>query len=900
MEALRDIAAMEPEAALAKLNSAPTGLTEAEAGERLRTIGPNAIHTHHFTIFGLLLRQLKNPILILLAVAAAIAGSLGDAGNASVIAVILTLSVGLGLSTEYRAERASADLQTRNTHRATVVRAGSARMIDVTQLVPGDLVQLSLGAVIPADLRLTSVADLECDESILTGESLPVAKAAGVLPASADELSNCALMGTVVRSGSGIGVVVRTGGATEFGQIAQSLSTNVPETDFQRGLRRFSLFLLWVAVGQAVLIVGVNWALGKNLIENVLFALAIAVGMTPQLLPAVVSTALALGSRQLAKNGVLVKRLVSIEDLGDLDVLLTDKTGTLTAGAVAFESAVDFGAGGTQANTTEQASATQYGINNTLRLGLLATDADYAVAAGNTAGLNPLDAALWSTEVATSAAKQGFPKRLDAIAFDHERRIASALIVAADGPLLVSKGSPEDIMSRCQNVSEAQQNALTELYNQGKRVVAVASKSMPASSATITPADENGLTLTGLLSFADPAKPDVQDSLTQLAELGIDVKIATGDSAEVAVTVCKQVGIEVAGVLTGRQLDDLSDAELAGQVGDTTIFARVSPEQKARILRALRASGKAVGFLGDGVNDAIALHDADVGISVDSATDVAKDAADVVLLEKDLGVLATGVRQGRRVFSNTMKYVLMGTSSDFGNNISAAIGSMILPFLPMAPSQLLLQALLYDSSQLAIPTDRVDAEQTARPSHWRIAFIGRFMIVFGLASSIFDFATFGLMAFGFHAKVNEFQTGWFVESLATATLIVFAIRTRRVPFLRSRPSLQLIASVLSVVAIGVIITYLPLGGVIGFTALPAPFFLALVAMIVIYLVIVEVAKKVMFGWGTSRSKRLAKVAGGQLMGGATSGLVPSSNPRSHGHRVHRRAAKFVAAGKPKR
>ncbi len=819
---LAELAGLTPEDALTKLEAQATGLTSAEAHDRLAEYGPNEIKTKKLTIFGLLLRQFKNPILILLAGAGALSGVLGDAANATTLGFILAMSVTLSLSTEYRAERASEDLKSRATRHATVLRDGSPMQLDVSRLVPGDVVRLAVGSIIPADLRLIQTSDLECDESIITGESMPVDKDAN----STDVAINSALMGTVVRAGTATGVVVRTGSETEFGVIAARLADRVPETDFQKGLRRYSVFLLRIAIVQAVLIIGVNALLGRNVIEAILFALALAVGMTPQLLPAVVSTAMAMGSKQLAKSGVLIKRLVSIEDLGDLDVLMTDKTGTLTAGAVAFDKPV------------------QFGDLDVRLLGMLASDVDYSQALQTTAGMNPLDAALWSAADAATVFDRS-AARQDSLAFDHNRRIASSLVTLKGASLLVSKGSPEDLMARCVGVTQAQKEQLQALYLQGARVIAVASKPLTKSSH-LAPADESGLELQGYLSFADPIKVDVQTSLEALAALGIEVKIATGDSAEVAATVCSRVGINVLGSLTGTQIEALDDAALAEAVKHTTVFARVSPEQKARILRAIRAGGNSVGFLGDGVNDAIALHDADVGISVDSATDVAKDAADVVLLEKDLGVLATGVRQGRRVFNNTMKYVLMQTSSDFGNMISAAIGSVILPFLPMAPNQVLLQDLMYDSSQLTIPSDNVDIEQTAKPSHWRIEFIRKFMIIFGLASSIFDFATFALMMFGFHAKAEEFQTGWFVESLATATLIVFAIRTRRVPFFRSRPSGQLVASVLFIFGLGCAVTYLPIGGWFGFVPLPAPFFLALLGMVLAYLLVVEVAKKILF------------------------------------------------------
>lgn len=845
MQTLSEAAASQP--------AQTDGLSTTEAQRRLAEFGPNAIHAHRFTIFGLLLRQFKNPILILLSVAAALSATLGDHGNALTIAVILAVSVLLSLNTEYRAEKASADLQKRATHSCAVKRDGGFIQVEVTQLVPGDLVRLTLGAVVPADLRLVEVQDLEIDESIVTGESMPVSKSSDV----GDPTENCALMGTVVRAGSGLGLVVRTGGSTEFGEIAKRLSEQVPETDFQRGLRQFSVFLLRIAIVMAVLVVGVNALLHRNVIDSVLFALALAVGLTPQLLPAIVSTALALGSRQLAKFGVLVKRLVSIEDLGDMDVLLTDKTGTLTEGAVAFQ---------------EELALSDRPV---AVLALFATDADYTQASKSTAGLNPLDAALWSSAELLATANP-LPQKLDAIAFDHNRRIASVLLEFGGERLLVAKGSPEDLLARCRQVGPTVQKQLDTLYSTGARVVAVASKPMPAAR-TIKLDDERDLRLDGFVTFADPIKPDVRKSLAALAALGIQVKIATGDSAQVAQAVCRSVGLAAETALTGTEIDNLDDASLASAVEAHGIFARVSPEQKARILRALRANGKAIGFLGDGVNDAIALHDADVGISVDSAADVAKDAADVVLLEKDLGVLAAGVRHGRRVFSNTMKYVLMGTAGDFGNMISAAIGSMILPFLPMLPSQVLLQDLLYDSSQLTIPVDRVDAEQVARPSHWRIAFIRKFMIVFGLASSIFDFATFGLMLWGFNAKASEFQTGWFVESLASATLIVFAVRTRRVPFLRSRPSWALAGSVLTVVAIGIGLTYSQVGVWFGFSALPLPFFGALLGMIAAYLVVVEVAK-----W------RLFKAD--KNLDGAPR---PNLHVRDHSHRVNRRAAKFA-------
>ncbi len=850
--------------ALTELGSNTAGLSNAEAAARLMTVGPNAVRTHRARALTVLLRQVRNPILILLTATVVVSLYLGDAGNSLVVIAILVLSVGLGFITEYRAERASEALHSRMTHRATVVRSGRPHECDVTTIVPGDIVQLRLGSIVPADLRLLECRDLECDESIITGESLPVPKDTEVLAEAngLSSLTNCALMGTVVRTGSACGVVVATGARTEFGRIALSLGSKQPQTDFQRGLQRFSVFLLSIALGLTTLIFVANLVLQRPPIESLMFSLAIAIGMTPQLLPAVVSTGLALGSRRLAKAGVLVKRLVSIEDLGDIDVLVTDKTGTLTAGKLTFRRAVSLGS------------------QDALELGLWATDTEFDRPADELEGLSALDAALWSQSGPHSETLRG-ASRLDLVAFDHQRRMASALIRRPDGStFLACKGSAEDVLARCARVPEEAQKELVRWYSEGARVIAVATRTLSAGTTSVTAADETDLEFQGLIVFTDPPKDGVAHSLAELSRLGIELKIATGDSAAVTETVCRALGLTMGETLTGEQLDDLTDDELGARVVGAGIFARVSPEQKARILRLLRREGTAVGFLGDGVNDAIALHDAEVGISVDSATDVAKEAADIVLMRKDLSVVADAVRQGRRVFSNTMKYVMMGTSGDFGNMFSAAIGSITLNFLPMLAGQVLLNDLLYDASQLAIPGDRVDKEQIARPSHWNIGLVRKFMFLFGPISSILDFATFGLMIWVFHASQSEFRSGWFVQSLATETLIVFAVRTRRVPFFRSRPSAGLIAAVLTVLAIGCYLPYSPLSAALGFVALPAPFFAALVGMIVIYLVAVEVAKRYFF-------EHLARVEP----------TKPPVRSRSESHRIGRRAAPFSTASR---
>jgi Mg2+-importing ATPase len=837
------------------LDSSAAGLSSAEASARLVRHGPNAVRTHHVNALAVLGRQLRSAVLILLAGTAVVSYFLGDSMQAVIIGVILVASIGLGFVNEYRAEHAAAELHGRVHHNALVRRDSKFVTVNVTDLVPGDVVRLSLGEAVPADVRLIDVSGLECDEGILTGESTGSEKSPQPVPAGTElaESTDLAFMGTIVSAGQGTGVVYATGKNAEFGRIAAGLDKRQPETDFQVGLRRFSYLLLQVAIALMVVILASNLLLHKPIIDSVLFSLAIAVGITPQLLPAVVSTSLATGSRQLAKSKVLVKRLVCIEDLGDIDILITDKTGTLTEGRIRLVDAID--PAGAHAEPVR-------------RLGLLATDVEPESGA---VSANPLDAALWETPQAQQLVG-GAVRRVAILPFDHERRATSVLVDDAGKRVLVVKGAPERVLARCDGAAAATEDTLAALFAAGRRVVAVAVK--PAAElTTVTADDERDLTLAGFLVFADEPKPAARQSLAQLAELGIELKIATGDNPRVAEKVCADLGLASKGTVTGAELESFDDDAFADVAQNRTIFARISPEQKARLIVSLRRNRRSVGFLGDGVNDALALHAADVGISVDSATDVAKDAADVVLLEKDLGVLATGVAEGRRIFANTIKYVLMGTSSNFGNMFSAAAASALLPFLPMLPSQILLNNLLYDSSQLAIPTDRVDEEQLQAPSHWNVAFIRRFMLIFGPISSLFDFLTFGLMLGVLHAGAIEFRTGWFVESLATQTLIIFAIRTRKVPFFRSRPSALLTVTSLTVVAIGVLLTISPLAHTLGFTTLPWQFFAVLGGFVVIYLILVELTKVMFY----AEPIRLA----GQ-----------PQRTRGHAHRIRRRAARF--------
>jgi P-type Mg2+ transporter len=824
---------MPADAVLRGLDGTEAGLSAPEAARRLARYGPNAVSSHRARLLPVLWHQLRSPLLGLLLAAAAASYFVGERTDAVIIGVIVALSVGLGLVNEYRAEKAAEALHSQIRHQALVVRDGRETAIDVTDLVPGDVLQLQLGDIVPADIRLLACSGLECEESVLTGESLPVEKdPAPVAPnAPLAELVNCALMGTVVHSGSARGVVVSTGAATRFGRIAAGLATRPTETEFQVGLRRFSMLLVYVAGALTTSIFVINVALHKPVIDALLFSLAIAVGITPQLLPAVVSTSLAAGSRRMARRKVLVKRLVCIEDLGNIDTAFTDKTGTLTQGRISFMRAV-----GVEGKPSDVP----------LRWGLLGTEA--TVEDGRAVGGNPLDMALWESPAAHAvrSALTGY-QRLATVPFDHDRRMVSVLVRAADGTQsLVTKGAPETVLQRCTDVPHSAEAALAAEFAAGNRVVAVATRAAPGVSA-VTADDEHDMHLAGLLVFLDPPKHDAAAALGRLAGLGVTVKIVTGDNPAVAAKVCRDLGLPVMGVLNGTEIDRLDDAGLAKAIIASTVFARVSPEHKARIVRVQRRTGGDVAFLGDGVNDALALHAADVGISVESATDVAKDAADVILLEKDLGVLADGVVEGRRIFANTIKYVLMGTSSNFGNMFSAAGASLFLKFLPMLPSQILLNNLLYDTSQLAIPTDNVDEEQLHRPAHWDIGFIRRFMICFGPISSVFDFATFAVMLWVFHSGPAQFRSGWFVESLATQTLVIFAIRTRRIPFFRSHPSLPLTLAALGVVCVGALLPASPIAATLGFQPLPAGFFAALVLMVVCYLVLIEVGKRLFYG-----------------------------------------------------
>jgi Mg2+-importing ATPase len=860
---LRDAATVPVEDVLARLDTSAGGLDVAEADRRRVRDGANVLGEHRVTAVAILVRQLRNPLLILLVGASAVSIATGDATGGVIIVAIVLLSVLLGFVNEYRTERAVTALHANVERTTTVRRGGVDRRLPITELVVGDIIELRVGDVVAADVRLIEANGLECDEAILTGEAAPSHKT--VEPAehldSPVDLPSCAFMGTIVHRGSGLAVVVATGASTSFGGIVTGLGEQQAVTAFQTGLRDFSKLLVRVAAVLTIGIFVVNVALSRPFLEALLFSLAIAIGITPQLLPAIVSVSMATGSRRLARKQVLVKRLVTIEDLGNVEVLFTDKTGTLTDGAISFERALD---------------ASGRDAPGLLALGQLCNEATRDADGGWNG--NDLDVAL------KAAAAHGGPDRgivredrvLASLPFDHDRQLASVLVVdRSDGARIVTKGAPEAVLARCGGDLSEARSVVEGLFAEGARVIAVATRAMPGRHSC-TEADEHDLDLRGFFAFSDPPKADAAAAVGRLARLGVEVKVITGDNGTVAVHVCDSLGIDQRGVLTGSDLDGLDDPALAAAIPGTSVFARVGPDQKARIIKVAGGRGVDVAFLGDGVNDAVALHAADVGISVDSARDVAKDAADIVLLDKDLGVIADGIVEGRRTFANTMKYVLMATSSNFGNMFSAAGASSFLPFLPMLPSQILLNNLLYDVGQLAIPSDDVDEEVLARPAAWDLTFVRRFMWVFGPVSSLFDFATFGVMLLVLHAGHDEFRSGWFIESLATQTLVVFLIRTRRVPFVRSRPSLAMVVLPVTAAAIGVFLPFSPFGRTLGFTTLPATFFMILMAMIATYLVLVELVKQRFY-----RSR--------------PSAAEPRRVDPQHRHRrhLHRRAAPFV-------
>ncbi len=810
-------------------SATPVGLTSAEAAAALRRCGPNEIETgQRVRLLREGLGMLGNPLVLILLVAAVISGLLGEIVDAIIIVGIVLLSVALDFIQVYRSQQAANRLKTMIAATAAVWRDGQLVKVAVRDIVPGDVLELRAGDLLPADGRLLSHQPVSVDEAALTGESLPINKRGGTENEKAAEL----FAGTAVVSGAGQVLVTATGGQTQFGAIAHSLVEKAPATEFERGQRSFAFIISRTVVGLVLFVFLANIVRHQDPLQSFLFALALAVGLTPEFLPMITTVTLSEGAQRMANEKVIVRRLEAMENLGNMDILCSDKTGTLTRGSVTVQAQVD--AWGHTAPRVLRWAA----INSSLETGMQ----------------NMLDAAILEAAAPDREAISAY-RKLAEIPFDFERRRVSVVALGADGAMLVTKGAPEAVVALCtsaeapdgptpmsDDVRQQAVNTLAGLSRTGYHVLGIAQKPISSDTRLLTPADEKDLVLAGFVAFLDPPDPSAAATLARLAATGISLKILSGDSDLVTRTICEQVGLRHERVVLGSELDSMSDAALFAVVEQVDAFARVSPAQKNRIIRTLKRRNHVVGYLGDGINDAPSLHAADVGISVSNGVEVAKAAADIILLEKSLAVLERGVAEGRKSFGNITKYVLMGTSSNFGNMLSMALSSAVLPFLPMLPHQILLNNFLYDMSQLTIPTDNVDVSYTARPRKWDTALIQRFMFALGPISSMFDFLTFGLMLVVFQAGPEVFRAGWFIESLSTQTLVIFVIRTAGNPF-KSRPSTPLVLSVLGGVAGAFVLVLSPLGRPLGFGALPPAFFPALAVMVVSYLAIVEIVKR---------------------------------------------------------
>ncbi len=832
--------------------TATAGLTPQEAAARLDQFGPNEpTATQHHSFLSDLLHAFSNPLVLILVIAAIISGFMGEAVDAGIIGVIVLLSAAIDVTQSYRSQRAMERLRDQVAPTASVLRGGEWKEIRRHDVVPGDIVRLSAGDLVPADARLLEARDLYVQQAALTGESLPCEKEATGEPASAKaEARNMVFLGTSVVSGTATAEVVATGPRTAFGDIAARLAARPEETAFDRGLRNFSQFLARTVLFLVIFLIVASILRHRDAFQSLLFAVALAVGLTPEFLPMITSVTLSKGAVAMARKKVIVKHLSAIQNLGSLDVLCSDKTGTLTAGTMSLDRSLD-----PSGNPSQRTLELAY-VNSKFETGIR----------------SPLDDVILHQ---SPPKLEGYTK-CDEIPFDFERRRLSVVVERQSRRLLITKGAPEGILPLLSgyerdgkvqpidaDAAKRFQQTSNELNSQGFRTLAVAYVEVPARP-DYSVADERNLILAGFLTFSDEPLADAAQVMESLKQDGVEVKVISGDNDRVTGHVCSQVGIASGHILTGDELERMTDPALGHDVEETRVFARISPAQKNRILLALKHNGHAVGFMGDGINDAPSLHAADVGISVSSAVDVARDSADVILVEPGLRVLHDGIIEGRKAFGNVMKYLLMGTSSNFGNVLSMAAASFFLPFLPMLPTQILLNNLLYDVGQLTIPTDNVDDTYLQKPQRWNINLIRNFMVFIGPVSSLFDFLTFYVLLHVFRSSEAQFHTGWFVESLATQTLVLFVIRTSKNP-LRSRPSNPLLATCLAVVAIGMYLPFSPLAGMLGFTRLPASFFAFLAVATGSYLLLVEAAKRRLL----NKTTQAMEVKGGQAVAAAS-------------------------------
>lgn len=816
---------------LARLGSSRDGLTATAAAKTKDIHGPNTLKAAKKQS-GLLLflGQFKSPITIILLAAAILSFFLGDKTDAVIIIIIVMSSTMLGYWQETTAGNAVSRLLSLIRIKASVIRDGQKSEIPIEEVVPGDIVTLSAGDIVPADSLIIEEDELFVDEAAFTGETFPVEKEAGVLPYGTvlSKRSNSVFMGSHVVSGTAMVLVVNTGISTEFGNISRSLREKAPATAFETGIRKFGYMLMQIMVVMVIFLFGVNVLLNKPVLDSLLFTLAIAVGITPQLLPAIITVNPSRGAKRMAGKKVIVKRLDAIENLGNMDVLCSDKTGTLTEGKVTVNQALDC-FGKESRNVLLMAR-----VNATLQQGFK----------------NPIDEAI--AEIPMDGADKYF--RLDEIPYDFIRKRLSLLVSDGQETLLVTKGAVTGILEVCtqavnaagdtvpiEQVSGPIEQLYEDLSSKGFRTLGIAYKKY-GKGRVISRTDEQDMVFSGFITLFDPPKEGITGTIAELRNYGIELKIITGDNALIAKHICEQIGIGNAVVLTGREMKDMSDEALFNRAIQTNVFAEIEPNEKERIIIALKKAGKTVGYMGDGINDASAIHTADVGLSVHTAVDAAKEAAGLVLLDQDLNVLVEGVKEGRRTFANTQKYIFMAISANFGNMFSMAGATLLLPFLPLLPKQILLMNLMTDFPSMAISTDNVDEDWIKQPRKWDAGFIRRFMVFFGILSSVFDYMTFGILLLLFHAKESEFQTAWFIESVVSGTLIVLVVRTHH-SFFRSKPGRYLALASVSVASIVLILPNLPFASLLGFTAVPFAFYPAMLLITGLYIISAELLKK---------------------------------------------------------
>ena len=848
---LLSLVTLSAEQALSKMDSSFQGLTSQEAQKRQTLHGQNefARKPHRMLILQAISHSM-NPLVAILLIAALVSAFTGSIVNSSIIIIMVIMSIGLDYFQSHRSLVTISKLQQHVATKANVLRDGQWQEILCRELVPGDIIQLIAGDMVPADAFLLHAKDLHIQQAALTGESLPVEKEALALsspPKNPSEAINAVFSGSSVVSGTAMAVVITTGLNTQFGHIVATLAKAPPHTEFEKGITRFGMFIMKIVFLLVIFVFSVNIYLKRSLLESLLFSIALAVGLTPELLPMITTVTLAVGAVHMAKKKVIVKNLAAIQNFGSIDILCSDKTGTITSGEMVLEQSID-----PLGKHSEYVMLLAY-LNSLFGTGM---PSPFNSAVLKKTNINPLDAAILEHDHPDI---QTYNK-IDEIPFDFERRRSSVVVDKSGTHILITKGAPEFLLKQCTHYdNEGQSKELDDtnrksfestflaLSDQGYRVLCVAYRKM-ATQSSYHVQDEKDLVLAGFLAFFDPPLPETPKLIKELAQQGVKIKILTGDNDLVTGHVCKEVGLDSSEMLLGDELDHITDAAL-GQIAERVdVFARISPMQKQRIITVLRARGHVVGYIGDGINDVPSLHIADVGISVSGAVDVDREAADIILLDRHLGVLLNGIIEGRKSFGNVMKYLMMGTSSNFGNMLSMAVAILFLPFLPMLPIQILLNNLLYDASQITIPTDNVDSSFTRKPRHWDIGIIHKFMFYIGPISSIFDFITFFIMLKVFAASEALFQTGWFVESLATQTLVVFVIRSAKNPW-QSKPSIPLISTVLLCVCIGVALPFTPIAKFLGFVPLPPAYFLFLTTATLAYLFLVELIKKrLMWRW----------------------------------------------------